>query len=275
MNDKEMYYIDFDKLFENYADKYYNQHESEYESPDDFAKDLDKIYHIWATSPQEVLGGISPSEFFNRIPTNELIDILKGSCVGENNPNSLLFDRIATEPSLLGDLVKLARAATDEKLLLVAISLINELGGADTDFYIDMIERDIDACVKDECIEVLCDHADEIKDELLAKAESSDDIGKIEMYVEPLTFCDPGDDRILRLLRTLLVSDPNTAYVAALMGRYGDERACADLYPLLDACDYAEFLEIRNAIETLGGSVDEHYRDFSDDPLYKAIKGNK
>ncbi len=235
MNDKEMYYIDFDKLFENYADKYYNQHESEYESPDDFAKDLDKIYHIWATSPQEVLGGISPSEFFNRIPTNELIDILKGSCVGENNPNSLLFDRIATEPSLLGDLVKLARAATDEKLLLVAISLINELGGADTDFYIDMIERDIDACVKDECIEVLCDHADEIKDELLAKAESSDDIGKIEMYVEPLTFCDPGDDRILRLLRTLLVSDPNTAYVAALMGRYGDERACADLYPLLDA----------------------------------------
>lgn len=275
MKDNELYYIDFDKLFENYADKYYNAHESEYDSPDDFAKDLDKIYHNWATSAQEALGGLSPSEFFNRIPEDELIDILKGSCVGDNNPNSLLFDRIATEPSLLGDLVKLAETATDEKLLLVVVSLIGELGGADSEFYINMIERDIDACVKDECIEVLCDRADEVKDELLAKAENTDDMGKIEMYLEPLTFCETGDDRILELLRTLLRTDPNVAYVAALMGRYGDERACADLYPLLDTCDYAEFLEIRNAIESLGGTVDEHYRDFSQDPLYKAVKGNK
>ncbi len=49
-----------------------------------------------------MLGGLSPSEFFNRIPTEELIDILKGACVGDGNPSSLLFDRIATEPSLLG-----------------------------------------------------------------------------------------------------------------------------------------------------------------------------
>ncbi|MDE6293269.1 MAG: hypothetical protein K2L88_01450 [Clostridiales bacterium] len=275
METNELYFIDFDKLFENYADKYYAAHEDEYDSPDDFARDLDKIYHEWATSPQDVIGGISPSEFFNRIPTSELIDILKGSCVGDNNPNSLLFDRIATEPELLKDLVKLAESATDEKLLLVVLSLINELGGADSKFYIDMIERDIDACVKEECIEALCDRAAEVKDELLARAENSDDVGKIEMYVEPLTFCEPGDDRILSLLRTLLASDPNVAYVAALIGRYGDARACADLYKLLDDCDYAEFLEIRNAIETLGGTVDNHYRDFSDDPLYIAIKGKK
>ena len=112
MNDenKELYFFDFDKLFENYADKYYNEHEAEYSSPEDFAKrDLDNVYHTWATSPQTSLGGISPSEFFNRIPTEELIDILKGACVGELNPCSLLFDRIATEPSLLDDLVALDR----------------------------------------------------------------------------------------------------------------------------------------------------------------------
>ena len=54
---KELYCFDFDKLFENFADKYYGEHESEYSSPDDFAKDLDEIYHLWATSPQDVLGG--------------------------------------------------------------------------------------------------------------------------------------------------------------------------------------------------------------------------
>lgn len=275
MDDKNQYYVDFDKLFENYADNYYREHESEYDDPDEFAGDLDKVYHEWATSPQTSLGGLSPSEFFNRIPTGDLIDILKGSCVGELNPSSLLFDRIATEPSLRSELVSLAMQATDEKLLLVTMSLIEELGGADKKFYLDMIERDIDACVKEECIEALCEMAEEVKDELLARAEAADDVGKIEMYVEPLTFCEEGDDRILALLRKLLASDPNVAYVAALMGRYGDYRAAAYLYPLLDTCDYAEFLEIRNAIEELGGAVDAHYRDFSADPLYKVIKGKK
>lgn len=274
-NNQELYYFDFDKLFENYADKYYNEHESEYENPDEFAKDLDKIYHIWATSPQQTLGGLSPSEFFNKIPDDELIDILKGSCVGELNPSSLLFDRIATEPVLLPELVELAKSSTDEKLLTVTMSLISELGGADSSFYIDMMERDIDAAVKEQCIEALCERADEVKEQLLARAQSTDDVGKIEMYVEPLTFCAAGDDRILALLRLLLASDPNVAYVAALMGRYGDDRACADLYALLDTCDYAEFLEIRNAIEELGGTVDAHYRDFSSDPLYMAVKSNK
>ena len=274
MDDKNLYYIDFDKLFENYADKYYGEHSDEYDSPDDFAKDLDKIYHKWATSPQSVLGGISPSEFFNRIPTDELIDILKGSCVGDNNPNSLLFDRIATEPELLDDLVALAKSVSDEKTLAVSLSLICELGGADAEFYLGMLERDIDASVKEMCIEELCERAESVKDVLLDRAENEDDIAKVEMYAEPLTFCAAGDDRILALLRRLLAEDANTAYVAALIGRYGDERACAELYALLDTCNYAEFLEIRNAIEELGGTVDEHYRDFSSDPLYLAIKGN-
>ncbi len=274
-NNNELYYLDFDKLFENYADKYYNEHESEYESPDDFARDLDKVYHEWATSPQEAIGGISPSEFFNKIPTDELIDILKGACAGENNPSSLLFDRIADEPSLLGDLCALSLDSDDEKLLNVTLSLINELGGADSSFYLDMIERDIDPAVKEQCIDVLCERADELCDELLDRAEKTDDVGKIELYLEPLTYCKPGNDRILELLNMMLAMDPNTAYVAGLIGRYGDERAAAYLYPLLDTCDYAAFIEIRNAIEELGGSVDENYRDFSDDPLYQAIKGRK
>ncbi len=274
MNDAEnLYYIDFDKLFENYADRYYVEHESEYDSPDDFARDLDKVYHEWATSPQDVLGGISPSEFFNRVPTAELVDILKGACAGENNPSSLLYDRIATEPIVLPDLVALANETDDEKLLTVTMSLISELGGAADVFYLDMLERNVDAAVKEQCIEALCDHAEDVKDELIARAKAADDVGMIELYIEPLTYCTPGDDDILELLRLLLRTDPNVAYVAALMGRYGDTRATADLYPLLDTCDYAEFLEIRNAIEELGGAVDDKYRDFSDDPLFQAVKG--
>ncbi len=271
----EKYYIDFDKLFENYADRYYSEHEDEYESPDDFAKDLDKVYHQWATSPQEALGGLSPSEFFNRIPTDKLIDILKGSCAGDGNPSSLLFDRIATEPSLLDPLCKLASSATDEKLLTVAMSLIAEIGGAPDDFYLTMFDRDVDDTVKEMAIEALCDRADSpsLKEKLLDRASSTDDVNRIELCLEPLTYGAAGDDRVLELLHMMLSMDQNTAYIAGLIGRYGDVRAAEYLYPLLDDCDYATFLEVRNAIEQLGGTVDEHYRDFSDDPMYKLIKG--
>lgn len=273
MTDHTSYYIDFDKLFENFADKYYKEHEAEYDSPDDFARDLDKVYHIWATSPQDVIGGLSPSAFFNRIPTEDLIDILKGACVGERNPSSLLFDRIATEPSLLGGLIKLARSTADEKLLTVVLSLINEIGDAPSEFYIDTIERnDICSDVKDFCLETLVDRADEIKDTLLEHAEKADDVGIMEMFAEPLTYCATGDARIVELLKKLLHLDPNVAYIAGLIGRYGDESLASELYALLDTCDYAEFLEIRNAIEELGGTVDEHYRDFTDDPMYLALK---
>lgn len=273
MYDKDkLYYIDFDKLFENYADKYFAEHCDEYDSPDDFSDDLEEIYHKWATSPQETLGGISPSEFFNRIPTDELVDILKGSCVGENNPCSLLFDRMATEPELLDELADLALSATDTKLITVTLAIIGELGGADDDFYLAMTERDIDAACKDMCIEMLCDRAEYVRDKLLERAAAATDVAEKELYAEPLTFCEAGDDDILALLRELLATDPNTPYIAELMGRYGDDRACADLYRLLDTCNYAEFLEIRNAIEELGGTVDSHYRDFSSDPVYIAMK---
>lgn len=273
-NDK--YYLDFDKLFENFADRYYNEHEGEYDSPDDFAKDLDKVYHIWATSPQASIGGLSPSEFFNRIPTDELIDILKGSCLGDRNPSSLLFDRVATEYELMPELIELAEEQTDEKLLSVAVSIINELGNAPVDFYLRMLERDdIDMCIKEICLDPVCERAEAVKDELLARAESADDLGMLEMYTEALVNCEVGDERITALLRKLLNLDPNAAYVAELIAKYGDESLAADLYAMLDTCDYATFIELRNAIETLGGTVDENYRDFTDDPFYQVIKGTE
>lgn len=273
--DRKEVFIDFDRLFENYADKYYHEHEYEYDRPDDFARDLDKVYNEWATSPQTVLGGLSPSEFFEKIPTGELIDILKGACAGDNNPSSLLFDRIASEPSLLDGLCELAKDSSDEKLLNVTLSLINELGGGKNGFYLDMIERDIDAAVKEQCIDMLCSRANEVEGELLSRAQKTDDVGMIELYLEVLTYCKPGNDKILELLKMMLELDPNTAFIAGLIARYGDERATAYLYPLLDTCDYAAYLEIRNAIEELGGSVDDNYRDFSGDPMYIALKGKK
>ena len=67
----------------------------------------------------------------------------------------------------------------------------------------------------------------------------------------------------------------NVPLYAGFIGKYGDERAMTYLYPALDNCNYVDFTEIRNAIEQLGGTVDDEYRDFSSDPYYKALKNLK
>ena len=79
------------------------------------------------------------------------------------------------------------------------------------------------------------------------------------------------DDRTLRLLEELFAQGDNVPFYAGLMGKYGDERASAMLYRALDTCNYMEYVEIKNAIERMGGVVEDS-RDFTDDPYYRAMK---
>lgn len=81
----------------------------------------------------------------------------------------------------------------------------------------------------------------------------------------------PKDERTYKLLTELFLNGGNVPLYAGYLGKYGDERAAAMLYRALDDCNYLEYLEIKNAIERMGGIVDDD-RDFSDDEYYKAIK---
>lgn len=61
---------------------------------------------------------------------------------------------------------------------------------------------------------------------------------------------------------------------ARLLGSYGDESAIDLLtsYARDYDVDYNEFIEIRNAVEELGGEFNVK-KDFSDDPLFAYLKG--
>ena len=83
------------------------------------------------------------------------------------------------------------------------------------------------------------------------------------------------DERTYALLEDLFKNGNNVSLYAGFIGKYGDERAMEYLYKALDDCNYADFIEIRSAIEDLGGTVDDEFRDFSSDPYYKALKNIK
>ena len=123
-----------------------------------------------------------------------------------------------------------------------------------------------------EAYEYLSEDCEEAVEDMLAAFYAADgDTGK--MLIEILSRY-KGDPAIYMGLVSCLYKGDDVALFARLLGSYGDERAIdllksfAEEYEL----DYNEYMEVRNAVEQLGGDwVDD--KDYSDDPFYRYLKG--
>lgn len=123
-----------------------------------------------------------------------------------------------------------------------------------------------------EAYEYLLEDCDEIVDDMLEKFYAADgETGK--MLIEILAGY-KGNPAIYMGLVSYLYKGEDVALFARLLGSYGDERAVdllkgfAEEYEL----NYNEYMEVRNAVEQLGGYFDDT-KDYSDDPFYRYLKG--
>lgn len=138
-------------------------------------------------------------------------------------------------------------------------AIIDRREGEDevADVAAELLQNIGDACVPD-----ILSRIDEVSDEAR------------ETYLDVL--CNfPGDERIFTSLMAAFDAHPEKlAMYASLLGKLGDDRALEPLYESLKQPDinYLDYLEVRNAIEMLGGTVDGE-RDFSGDPYYETLKG--
>ena len=265
--------IDFDKMFEEYAMAWFKEHEGEYEDENEMEAVMPDVYETWASSPSHKLGGIAPRAFFDGIEKpEELIGILVGTSEGDCNPCSLLLDAIAENEGcapLLREL--LDKPSASPKLKLICVRLLEESGAEHSlKTYMDWIkDENTDDDLRESAIGILKEHANEVKEELLSAAENAD--ADVKTIVAEILLSAEKDERTFALLCELFSSGENIPLYSQYLGMYGDERAAEMLYRALDNCNYAEYIEIKNAIERLGGIVDDA-SDFSDDPTYILIK---
>ena len=120
--------------------------------------------------------------------------------------------------------------------------------------------------------EFLLEHCEEVVDDMLEKFYASEgETGK--MLIEILAGY-KGNPAVYMGLVSYLYKGEDVALFARLLGGYGDERAIDVLKSFVEEydVDYNEYMEIRNAVEELGGDFDDS-RDFTDDPFYRFIKG--
>lgn len=263
--------FDFDKDFEEYVIKWFEAHRDEGMCEHELEDKMPELYETWANLPNSSLSGLSPYTFFANIDAPDLVKLMVTGCDGDKNPSTLLLDRIVEKPECAEGLRGIIRTSKNNKARIIAANLLTEMGeDHPLDVYAALVCDDTaDEGLRELGIEVMCDHADEVADALYKLIPSATRAQK-GMIAEVLANA-KADDRTLRLLEEMFAHGDNLAFFASLIGKYGDERAAAMLYRALDTCCYADYIEIKNAIERLGGVVDDS-RDFTDDPTYRIIK---
>ena len=266
--------IDFDKLFEEYLAKWYKDHEEEM-TAEEMENKIPDIYEEWVTSPCDKIGGKTPEEYFESMtsPTELVSAFLESE--KEGGAPSLLLARIAMVPECAKGLSKIIESETDETIVIEAMNLLCEMNeGHPLEKYVEFVASDsAPEGVSELASEILKEYASLVKDNIFAVLDSVS-VEKKEVFADVLVEAGK-DERTYNLLKELFEKSKNIPYIAGLIGKYGDERCAEYLYPALDNCNYLEFIEIRSAIEALGGVVDDTYRDFTDDEYYKAIKNLK
>lgn len=266
--------LNFDELFEKHLAKWYAEHADEL-SADEMEEKIPDVYEEWVTSPCSEIGGVTPEAYFESITAPEELLKLFSESEREGGASSLLLARITMVPECADGLSDIIKSETNEQTLIEAMNLLCEMNGRHPlEKYLEFImDESAPEGVVELASEILKDYAKLVKDNALSLLSEATDAQK-EILADILV--DAGkDERTYELLKELFKKGKSIPYIAGLIGRYGDERAAEFLYPALDDCNYLEFIEIRSAIESLGGVVDDTYRDFTDDEYYKAIKNIK
>lgn len=263
--------IDFDAKFHDYYEQWIKQNAGKY----NYAEMEDKVpevYAEWLNTYDADLSD-SPANYLKGLSSDALLELFRRAFTEGREPASALTDEIESREDCVASLKGVLAEKCDAEIKMHVSNMLLEAGmaGECIDVFSDwVLEVDFDSELRDVAVEILKDYAGDVYEKLINAAENADNNTKT--LIAEVIINASKNDKTFKLLEELFKSGKNTALYAGYLGKYGDERAAEMLYRALDNCNYLEFTEIRNAIEVLGGVVDEDYRDFSDDEYYKAIK---
>ena len=271
--------IDFDKEFERYLTSYVREHGREYRNYDAMEAAVPEIYEKFLDTPVNWLGGAKPGEYFSQFDQpRQLVNWMEDYMKQRIPVPDMLMTRIselglAAEEALMNLLHK-ERASQEARMS--AITLLQEIGSRAP--MAEFIELQVTRADTEE--NELADHALES-----LSAMGKDAIGPMREALSRATpegqqalltlLCDvPGDENVFQTAMNLFEKRREWAAVLAdCLGRLNDQRAL----PLLIAraaseeTPYLDYIELRNAIEMLGGDAPERQFD-AEDPDYEALR---
>lgn len=262
--------VDIDELFDKYIAGYVYSNVGKVK-PEEIENNIPVLYKKFGDEPLKELDGKTPNEYYLAFTTDELLDALKTHIETGVAVSDFLCEAIEK-----GDekaIVKRLDADNGEEftaylLNFIDVKNVNSAG----EKLLEFVLFDYPAAISELSAEILCKQPDTVKEKVItAFPDAAED--KKDCLAEILSKCKK-DDRIFDILIGRFLSAKKIALYAGYLGKYGDERAIPYLAAAAEdeKTDYADFEELRFAIELLGGEY-KGKRTFTADKTLKKIQG--
>ena len=269
--------IDFDSRFADFTSRWMKEHGKEYRNFDAMEADMTRVYMTFLNTPARWLDGVTPGAYFTQFEDpKDLVDwmvdyVRKGVPLPD-----LLLDQIQAvgKPCEKRLVALLKDESAPEEARMTAIGLLREMESTQPkmlyiDWQMNRPDRD-DLC--DNALESLKSMGACVVHPLLEALPKANEAGQEAMLDVLADY--PGNEQVFQLaLRLFRENRQRRALFASYLGKLGDDRALPALIEAAgdDNTGYIDFIELRNAIEMLGGVAPD--RDFDNDPDYDALHG--
>ena len=268
--------INFDEHFAEFMSEWIKNHEDRYANFDEMEEDMPRIYTAFLNTRAKWLGNVTPGAYFTQFEDPKvLVDWMTEYCkegvpVPELLPEQIMAVGRPCEKRLL-ELLKDEEAP--EEARMTAVNLLREMESIlPKMLYIQwQMNREGKDELKDNALEALTEMGECVVQPILQELPRTNAAGE-EALLEVLSHF-PGNEQIFKLaVRLFRERKERRALFAGYLARLGDDRALPELMAAAqeEKLPYLTFIEIRNAIETLGGICPE--RDYDDDPEYAALR---
>ncbi len=268
--------INFDEHFAEFMSEWMTAHEDQYANFDEMEEDMPRIYMAFLNKRAKWLGNVTPGAYFTQFEDPKvLVDWLIQYCEEGVPVPDLLLEQITTvgrpcEKRLL-ELLKDGEAPDEARM--IAVNLLREMESTlPKMLYIHwQLDRDGQDEMKDNALEGLTEMGECVVQPILQELPKANAAGE-EALLEVLSHF-PGNEQIFKLaIRLFRERKERRALFAGYLAKLGDDRALPELIAAAqeEKLPYLTFIEIRNAIEALGGTCPE--RNYEDDPEYEALR---
>lgn len=270
--------IDFDKEFERYLSVWMKEHAKEYRNYDAMEDAMPQVYERFLDTPVNWLAGAKPGEYFTQFDNpKQLVTWMEDYFKQRIPVPDMLMNRIselglASEAALVALLQK-ERANQETKM--AAVTLLREIdSAAPLDQYVawQAARQEGEDELADNALESLSSLGERAVDAMRAALPGATPAGQEALLTVLANY--PGDEKVFEIALSLFrARRDRVAVLADCLGRLGDERALPALKAVAasEETPYLDYIELRSAIEALGGDAPEREFD-EEDPAYEAMR---
>lgn len=271
--------INFDKEFQRYLADWMKAHAKEYKNYDAMEDAMPQVYEQFLDTPVNWLAGAKPGEYFLQYDNpRQLVNWMEDYLKQRIPVPDMLMNRIselgaASEEALMALLEK---ERAPREAVMAAVTLLREIESeAPLARYVgwQAVRGEAEDELADNALESLASMGESAVAAMRAALPEATPAGQEALLTLLSKF--PGDEQVFSTALALFKSRRDrVAVLADCLAKLGDERALPELKALAasEETPYLDYIELRSAIEALGGDAPE--REFDEkDPAYEAMRG--